>query len=660
MSFRDRNSIPGASSVPPGTRLNGIYEIDELIASGGMGEIYAGHSIEIGDKVAIKVVLPEFAADELILKLFRKEAHILHRLNHDAIVRYHMFAVDEQLGRSYLAMEFVDGLSLAQRLQSGPLSIVDTIVLKNRLSDGLLQAHEAGIVHRDLSPDNVILPGNMVSRAKIIDFGIAKAITTGAERTLIGSTFAGRQTYASPEQLGMFAPAKVTNRSDIYSLGLVLAASMRGEPIDMSGSQVAAIEKRRVVPDLSDIPGRMRGLLTAMLQPDPADRPASMAEVRDWEITTPPPLATPIPPQPTASIPPPTAASIRPRPIMAETGAPDRLTTPRRTPVITRSLSKRPSLPPRRTDYGDDFDEPKSRFGLWIGIGTALTILAGAGGGWFYVKEVATWGPPVQHEPFTNDNNGKTQTPPPGPITKDTKGKTPTLPPGPDKLNPPPLPPTDPVTKVKSIADAAKFIREFNGGRCFFMWPVELGYQVATVEGYGPDVSAFTRFNAEFKAAAGYEADIKARTVSQAQCSVIDSLRRISLARGNGINPSLTLQSRQTLAAGEELTGSILVPPNLRPELLVVDDAGKIRRMTTSLKPNRSFAFPVKASGIGAAGDSPHLLIVLASPEVLQSVANIGPDSAADAAKIFPQLAQQSEAGGRITLTVGYYKLAAH
>jgi serine/threonine-protein kinase len=647
MSLRDRSSIPGSSSVPPGTRLNGIYEIDQFIASGGMGEIYAGHSVEIGDKVAIKVVLPEFAADELILKLFRKEAHILHRLNHDAIVRYHMFAVDEQLGRSYLAMEFVDGLSLAERLRSGPLSLEDTIILKNRLSDGLEQAHEAGIVHRDLSPDNVILPDNSVSLAKIIDFGIAKAVTAGAERTLIGSTFAGRQTYASPEQLGMFAPARVTNRSDIYSLGLVLAAALRGEPIDMSGSQVAAIEKRREVPDLSDIPGRMRRLLMAMLQPNPADRLASMAEVRDWEITTPPPLVAPIPL----------------RRAIAEAPAADRQATPRRTPVITRSLSKRPSLPPR-PDYRDDFAEPKSRFGLWIGIGTVLTILAGAAGGWFYVQNVAP--PPVQISPTvpgapvtdhkTDMSTGSRGTSGDGttPDADSTKNDRPP--------EPAPLKPRTgrPETIIASIGDAANFIREFDGGSCFFMWPVDLGDRVATVEGYGPDIGVFARFQEQFQAAAGYEPDVRARTVSRAQCSVVESLRRISRARGKGINPSLTLQSRQTLAEGEILTGSVLAPPNLKLELLVVDDIGKTHQLTNSLKPDGRFAFSVKTTGVGAAGEAPQLLIVLASPEKLQLVAGLGPDSPVDAATVFPRLAEQSEAGGRITLTVGYFKLAAH
>ena len=81
-----------------GTQLNGIYELDERIAAGGMGEVYRGHNIQTDDPVAIKIVLPEFARDAMILSLFRKEASILNHLSHEAIVRYHVFAIDQAIG----------------------------------------------------------------------------------------------------------------------------------------------------------------------------------------------------------------------------------------------------------------------------------------------------------------------------------------------------------------------------------------------------------------------------------------------------------------------------------------------------------------------------------------------------------------------------------
>ncbi|MDX8523722.1 protein kinase [Mesorhizobium sp. MSK_1335] len=278
-----------------GTQLSGIYELDERIASGGMGEVYRGHNIQTGDHVAIKIVLPEFARDQTILSLFRKEASILNHLSHDAVVRYHVFTIDPGIGRPYLAMEFVDGQSLFDIMRRGPMPGEDVRRLCHRLASGLAAVHQAGAVHRDLSPDNIILPGGRVERAKIIDFGIARSAAVGGE-TLIGGKFAGKYNYVSPEQLGLYG-GEVSEQSDIYSLGLVLAATLRGKPLDMSGSQYEVVEKRRTVPDLSDIDPDFRELIEAMLQPDPRDRPASMAEIaratrgEDLEATLPPPVS---------------------------------------------------------------------------------------------------------------------------------------------------------------------------------------------------------------------------------------------------------------------------------------------------------------------------------------------------------------------------------
>jgi len=296
MSDSDKTRIspnPGHTGV--GTQLSGIYELDERIASGGMGEVYRGHNIQTGDHVAIKIVLPEFARDQTILSLFRKEASILNHLSHDAVVRYHVFTIDPGIGRPYLAMEFVDGQSLFDVIRRGAMSPPDVRRLCHRLASGLSAVHQAGAVHRDLSPDNIILPGGRVERAKIIDFGIARSATVGGE-TLIGGRFAGKYNYVSPEQLGLYG-GEVSEQSDIYSLGLVLAAALRGKPLDMSGSQYEVIEKRRAVPDLSDIDVDFRELITAMLQPDPRDRPASMAEIAratrddDFDATLPPPAS---------------------------------------------------------------------------------------------------------------------------------------------------------------------------------------------------------------------------------------------------------------------------------------------------------------------------------------------------------------------------------
>jgi hypothetical protein len=275
-------SRTSSARIPQGTRLNGIYEIDQAIGAGGMGEIYKGHNIQTGDLVAIKLMLPELAENGAAMALFRKEASALHSLHHEAIVRYYVFTVEPVLQRPYLAMEFVEGQSLSELLTRGPLTFEAMHALKQRLATGLQAAHERGVIHRDVSPDNIIIPGGDVSRAKIIDFGIARS-TQMSDGTIIGGGFAGKYNYVSPEQLGLFG-GNVTGKSDIYSLGLLLAEALTGQPIDMGGSQVDVIEKRRRVPDLGAIDLRVRPLIEQMLQPDPAKRPDSMADVAAWQV----------------------------------------------------------------------------------------------------------------------------------------------------------------------------------------------------------------------------------------------------------------------------------------------------------------------------------------------------------------------------------------
>jgi serine/threonine-protein kinase len=270
--------------VSAGTRLNGIYEIDGMIGVGGMGEVYKSHEIQTGTTVAIKMLLPEMAENEAALALFRREASALHYLMHEAIVRYFVFTVEPVLQRPYLAMEFVDGRSLADMLEEGPLTFEALLRLMRRVASGLKAAHERGIIHRDVSPDNVIVPQNDVARAKIIDFGIARSTQIG-DATIIGTGFAGKHNYVSPEQIGLFG-GDVTVKSDIYSFGLVLFYALTGQKLDMGGTQFQLVEKRRRVPDLGAVDARIRPLLEKMLQPDPKDRP-TMAEIENWTVSSP-------------------------------------------------------------------------------------------------------------------------------------------------------------------------------------------------------------------------------------------------------------------------------------------------------------------------------------------------------------------------------------
>jgi serine/threonine protein kinase len=268
---------PGAGGpLAPGTVLSSTFEIEELVARGGMGEVYRARHRITGDAIAIKTIRPELAGDPKVAELFKREAQALRNLRHPAIVSYEG-VFDDGTGSLFLAMEYVDGPSLSKVLHSGPVPPAELARLRDRLASGLAAAHAQGVVHRDLSPDNVILPGGRIDDAKLIDFGIAKQ-TEGSKATIIGTDFAGKYAFAAPEQLGMHG-GDVGPRADIYSLGLVLAAAGLGGPIDMGNSPGTAVQARLKVPDLTKVPTDLRGSLTRMLQPDPAQRPASMADL---------------------------------------------------------------------------------------------------------------------------------------------------------------------------------------------------------------------------------------------------------------------------------------------------------------------------------------------------------------------------------------------
>lgn len=269
------------TGVAMGTQIMGTFEITEHIATGGMGEVYRGVNIHTQEPVAIKIVLAALAHDEKIMNLFQKEAMVLGRLHHDAIVRYMLFTVDPGIQRACLVMEFVEGRSLADYYgEEGRMPVEDVRVMMRRVASGLQKAHDLGVVHRDLSPDNVVIQDGLISHTKIIDFGIAKSANFGGG-TLLGGQFAGKYGYVSPEQLGRFKGV-IDGRSDIYSLALVAAAACRGEPIDMGDSPAEAVERRMDVPDLSGVDDDLRQLLEMMLQPDPANRPASMEKVLEY------------------------------------------------------------------------------------------------------------------------------------------------------------------------------------------------------------------------------------------------------------------------------------------------------------------------------------------------------------------------------------------
>ncbi len=282
------------AGIQVGDVLNHIFEVRRFLARGGMGEVFEGVNVNSEERVAIKVMLPSLAADPNIQAMFRKEARTLTRLNSPALVQYRVLAQEPQLGIFYIVTEFIDGANLCDVLQTLNATPAALLALARRLADGLRTAHALGAIHRDISPDNVLLEDGLLAHAKIIDFGIAKDLDPGA-KTVVGDGFAGKLGYVAPEQLGDF-DRQVGPWTDVYSLGLVLLAVATGRNPDLGGSFVEAIDKRRRGVDLSDAPEAVRPLLVQMLEPDPAKRLRSMDEV--LSVLDAPAASPPNPPTP--------------------------------------------------------------------------------------------------------------------------------------------------------------------------------------------------------------------------------------------------------------------------------------------------------------------------------------------------------------------------
>jgi serine/threonine-protein kinase len=270
-------AVQRQGGVQTGTLLNGIFEVRGLLARGGMGEVYEGVNINTDERVAIKIILSHLASDPQVQALFKNEAQTLVRLSHQALVQYRVLGREPQLDVYYIVTEFIDGPVLTSVYTKLKPSVDDIKGLARRLAEGLNSAHSVGKIHRDMSLDNVMLPGGKLGQAKIIDFGIVKDLDP-SKGTIVGDGFAGRLGFASPEQFGSFK-RDIGPWTDVYSLGLVLLTVAAGHAIDMGSNLADALDKRRAVPDLTDAPAALRPLLTRMLQPDPADRLRSMTEV---------------------------------------------------------------------------------------------------------------------------------------------------------------------------------------------------------------------------------------------------------------------------------------------------------------------------------------------------------------------------------------------
>ena len=216
------------NSLEPG-QLVGPYEITSFIGRGGMGELYLAQDNRLRRKVALKLLPSSFKKDESRLERFEQEARAASALNHpNIIVIYEVFESDTTL---MMATEFVDGVTLRERLSSGPLDLNEALSIAIQVADALAAAHKAGIVHRDIKPENIMIrPDGYV---KVLDFGLAKLSETGALAEIsdhaiqTGSgVVIGTVGYMSPEQA---RGQPVDARSDIFNLGAVIYEMVSGQ-----------------------------------------------------------------------------------------------------------------------------------------------------------------------------------------------------------------------------------------------------------------------------------------------------------------------------------------------------------------------------------------------------------------------------------------------
>ena len=260
--------------------LTAHYELDTEIGRGGMGIVYRARDRRLKRQVAIKVLPPELAFRSEIRSRFLREAETAASLNHPHIVD--IYTVDEVEGLVFFVMAYISGDNLAKRLhEHGILDVDETRRIVREVADALAYAHERGVVHRDIKPDNIILDAES-GRSMVTDFGIARAVTEGGDSRLTATGMAiGTPAYMSPEQAA--GERQIDGRSDLYSVGVVAYQMLCGEPPFTATSTPAMlvkhiserptpIEQRR-----TEVPQDLGRAVMMLLEKDPANRFPSAA-----------------------------------------------------------------------------------------------------------------------------------------------------------------------------------------------------------------------------------------------------------------------------------------------------------------------------------------------------------------------------------------------
>jgi serine/threonine-protein kinase len=275
-----------ASSQPAGSGerhlLAGRYEILALVGAGGMGTVYRARDLELDEVVALKVMRPELLATPGILDRFRREAKLSRRVTHRNVAR--VFDIGEHVGEKFLTMEFVEGESLSAALaRDGAFSLGRAVAVGAAVAEGLGGAHAAGVVHRDLKPDNVLLAKD--GRVVITDFGIARAVAdalAGSAPVNTMGAFVGTPAYMAPEQVE--GRPDVDARADIYAFGALLFELLTGHRAWPGEAPLGVATARLLSPPpdprrhRADLPAGVAELVLRCMARAPQDRPASIGE----------------------------------------------------------------------------------------------------------------------------------------------------------------------------------------------------------------------------------------------------------------------------------------------------------------------------------------------------------------------------------------------
>ena len=263
----------------------GNYRILRKLGEGGMGAVFEAQHVEIGRKAAIKVLHPQFAQNAQVAMRFLNEAKAANLIEHPGVVEIFEFSRLPD-GTTYIVMEYLKGESLGKRLERGPIGL-DALRISRQIASVLAAAHEHGIIHRDLKPDNVIMvkdpeaPGG--ERAKVLDFGIAKIAEEQVLKTQAGSIL-GTPAYMAPEQCR--GATEVTDRSDVYALGIMLYEMLCGRPpfTNAGVGEIMIMQMSKQPPPLRElspaVPPELAEFVHRTLAKDPKARP-TMRQVID-------------------------------------------------------------------------------------------------------------------------------------------------------------------------------------------------------------------------------------------------------------------------------------------------------------------------------------------------------------------------------------------